>query len=93
MESSSTLNTSNTNLQEKRTGKTRVGKGIHGLSFVGHFLVDKKKWTTPKDVKDCHFLGSSGGQSAFYIEDCQALYSTCPTDTRHAQILRECLVS
>ena len=83
IESSPTLNTSNTNIQEKSKGKTRLGKGTHGLSIVRHFLAEKNRWTTPKDIKDCHFLGTSGEQSAFYIEDCQALYSICPADTHY----------
>ena len=83
IESSPTVNTSNTNIQEKSKGKTCLGKGTHGLSIVRHFLAEKNRWTTRKDIKDCHFLGTSGGQSAFYIEDCQALYSICPADTHY----------
>ena len=56
IESSPTVNTSNTNIQEKSKGKTCLGKGTHGLSIVRHFLVKRKKWTTPKDIKDCHLL-------------------------------------
>ena len=39
--------------------------------------------TQSKEVKDCHFLGTSGEQSVFYFEDCQANYSTCPLDQHH----------
>ncbi len=82
-ESSHGFDTSHINVQVKSKGKARVGKGTHGLSIVRNLLADKEKWTTPRDVKDCHFLGTSGGQSAFYFEDCQALYSTCPADPHY----------
>ncbi len=35
------------------------------------------------DARDCHFLGTSGGQSVFYIEDCHTLYSHCPADPHY----------
>ncbi len=77
------FDTSHINVQVKSKGKARVGKGTHGLSIVRNLLADKDKLTTPRDAKDCHFLGTLGRQSAFYFEDCQALYSTCPADPHY----------
>ena len=82
-ESSHILNTSDTHIQGKSKGRGRVGKGTHGLSIVRHLLADKEKWIIPKEVRDCHFPGTSGEQSVFYFEDCQAIYSTCPLDPHY----------
>ena len=91
-ESSHILNTSDTHIQGKSKGKGRVGKGTHGLSIVRHLLTDKEKWIIPKKVRDCHFPGTSGEQSVFYFEDCQAIYSTCPLDPHYCGLIFNCIM-
>ena len=66
IESSPTVNTYNTNVQEKSKGKTRLGKGAHGLSIVRHFLAEKKKWT--RISKTATFLEPQEGRGHSALE-------------------------